>query len=203
MTATAGSQLFGPWYDVIGAVLISGIFFYLAFAQPTLALSTKQRRPAFLSKQVCIALGLCGAAMAIFKVADMPAPGQELPAVTVAALSAAPEWQVIHTGDEGETLSIDLNSIARNGDTVGYSEQLAYKTPKPYPMPVGTVASAKARLLVNCTDRTRILQEFVMVRSDGSTVLQDTTAGPPVLPVSSDPSRPEYISSNSMCGPRQ
>ena len=60
MTATAGSQVFGPWYDVIGAVVISGMFFYLAFAQASFPLSTRQRWPAFVSKRFCIVFGVGG-----------------------------------------------------------------------------------------------------------------------------------------------
>ena len=202
MTATAGSQVFGPWYDVIGAVVMSGMFFYLAYAQTTLALSAKQRMPAFLSKRVCIVLGLCGAAMAVFKAADMPAARQDLPAATVAAFGTAPEWQLIFTAHDGATLSIDGKTIARRGDTVGYTQQLVYKTPQAHPIG-GTVVSAKTRRLVDCAARTRVMQEFVMVRGDGSTVFQDKTAVPLVLPLSTDPSRPDYISSNYLCGPRQ
>jgi hypothetical protein len=203
MTATAGSQLFGLWYDILSAVLMSGLFFYLAFAAPTFPLHVQKRIPAFLSKRVWVALGICAAGTAFFKAADLPAPSQEIPVATVAAFGAAPEWDVIYTGSEGDTLSIDRKTIARNGNMVGYSQQLVFKTPKPYPMPAGTVASAKARLLVNCAERTRVMQEFVMVRSDGSTFFQDKSATPPVLPLSTDPSRPEYISSNYMCGARQ
>lgn len=64
MTATAGSQIFGPWYDIIGATLMSGVFFYLAFAAPTFPLAVRQRIPAFLSKRICLTLGIGAAAMA-------------------------------------------------------------------------------------------------------------------------------------------
>jgi len=72
MTATAGSQLFGPWYDILGAVLMSGLFFYLAFALPTLPLDVQKRIPAFLNKRVFIVLGICAAVMALFNAANMP-----------------------------------------------------------------------------------------------------------------------------------
>ena len=158
--------------------------------------------PAFLSKRVCIVLGCCGVAMAVFKVADMRASRQDLPAATVAAFGTAPEWQVIFTADDGATLSIDRKTIARNGDTVVYTHQLVYQTPQAHPMG-GTVVSAKARLLVNCADRTRVIQEFVMVRADGTSFSQDKSGVPPVMPLSTDPSRPDYISSNYMCGLRR
>jgi len=201
MTGTLGSQLFGPWYDVLGGLLMAGVFFYLAFAQETFTLAVKQRIPAFLSKRVCIVFGLCGVGLALFHLANMPAPRQALPDATVAAFGTAPDWQVILTGEEGETLSIDRKTIVRNGNTVGYSEQLVYKTPKPNPV-TGTMASIKSRLLVNCADRTRVLQELVLVRADGSAVFQDKSSAPLVMPLSTDPSRPEYISSNYLCGPR-
>lgn len=203
MTATIGSQLFGPWYDILGAVLMSGIFFYLAFAAPTFPLHLQKRVPAFLSKRVCVTFGIGAATMAFMQAANIPAPTQEIPAVPMTAFGTAPEWKVIYTGNEGETLSIDLKTAVRNGNTIEYSEQLAFKTPKPFPMPAGRVASVKARLLVNCTVHTRILKELVIVRFDGSTVFQNKTAVPPTLPLSTDPSRPDYISSKYMCGPRQ
>lgn len=202
MTATAGSQLLGPWYDILSAVVMSGIFFSLAFRLPALPSAVQKRIPAFLGKKACIALGVGAAVMAFFEAVNMPAPTKAIDGATMTVFGAAPEWKVIQTGSEGDTLSVDLKTIVRNGNMVGYWEQVVFKTPKPYRMPAGMVKSMNARLLVNCADRTRVLQEFVVVRLDGSTVSQDKSEAPPVLPLSTDPARTEYISSHYMCGRR-
>jgi hypothetical protein len=199
MTATVGSQLFGPWYDILGYVLTSGMFFYLAFATPTLALSVKNRIPAFLSKRFCLVLGFGAAGMAVFHAANMHSSEDGLPEASMAALSAGPAWKAIYTGTEGETLSINPQTIVRNGSTVSYSEQVVFRTPKPFPMPLGMVVSMTARLLINCMDRTQVRQELVIVRSDGSTIFQDNSEAPPVVPLSTGPTQMDNFSPRYMC----
>ena len=195
MTATAGSQVFGPWYDVIGAVLISGMFFYLAFAQASFPLSTRQRWPAFVSKRFCIVFGVGGAIMAVANMANMPA--------ATAKVAVGPQWSLIHADTNGDIVLIDLAALVRNGHMVSYSELTGFKTPKSFPLPMGSVEWVKRRLLVNCADRTHVVQEVTMLRSDGSTVSPDQTGALPVMPASANMGSLENKSPDFVCGPRQ
>jgi len=65
---TFGSQVFGPWYDVIGWFMISALFFYFAFGAERLPLHQKERLPSFLkNRKVCIIIGLLMALMGVGK----------------------------------------------------------------------------------------------------------------------------------------
>lgn len=69
MGQTIGSQIFGPWYDVIGWVAASAIFFYLAVAAEGMPPNQKERLPAFLlNKKLCVGVGLFMALLGVGKV---------------------------------------------------------------------------------------------------------------------------------------
>jgi hypothetical protein len=68
MGQTFGSQVFGPWYDIIGWVAGAAVFFYLYFAADTMPMNKKANMPAFLTnKKVCLGLGLLMSIFAIVK----------------------------------------------------------------------------------------------------------------------------------------
>jgi hypothetical protein len=48
MGQTIGNQIFGPWYDIIGWIAGSAIFFYFAVTVESMPLKQKERLPAFL-----------------------------------------------------------------------------------------------------------------------------------------------------------
>lgn len=198
MNQTLGSQYLGPWYDILGFVLFAGVFFYFAFA--SLPLPLEQRLPPFLkNKKACVIFGLCFVGLAFYKVANKGDTATPVTASAVSAFLGEPEWVPISAGNDGETLSIDRKTVARNGDEVEYSEQLTFKTPRDYPAPIGPVTSMRTRLRVNCIERSRILLDLQLTKPNGTIVADDKSATHPKVPLSTDPTRPEYISSAYIC----
>lgn len=68
MAQTFGSQVFGPWYDVIGWVAGSVLFFYCAVAAEGMPPHQKEKLPSFLlNKKVCVTIGILMALLGIGK----------------------------------------------------------------------------------------------------------------------------------------
>lgn len=199
MNQTIGSQLFGPWYDIAFFVLLAGLFFGAAFRFSTLPIHLRNRIPLFLQdKATCLILGMLSLGMAVYQYTNQAVPATSLPPATIAAFGD-PEWEQISSNDGGETVSIDRKSVVSHWPVVEYSEQMSFTPPKEFPQPLGTVTSAKSRLFVNCTERSKVRMEFVVTRADGSQGFQDKSAPPVKSAISNDPSAPEYVSSSYVC----
>lgn len=68
MAQTFGSQVFGPWYDIVGWVFGSAMFFYFAFSADRLPIQQKEKLPAFLlNKSLCVVVGMLMALMGVGK----------------------------------------------------------------------------------------------------------------------------------------
>jgi hypothetical protein len=126
MAQTFGSQIFGPWYDVIGWIIGSGLFFYFAVAVESMPLTRKNRFPPFLlSKKFCIILGCFLAAMGIYNainIKNYSSRDTSLPPVEK-------NWLRIDSS-MGDSLFIAPDSISKKGDLVEYWSKITFKVPR-------------------------------------------------------------------------
>lgn len=199
MGETIGSRLLGSWYDIAGWWLAAAVFLYFSVANKNLPLQIKQHAPEFLLRRsTCFVAAFFMAAMGVYRAAAPSYTRSPTTSPPVALSTQKGDWEQIYLGGDGSTLSIDKNSITRHGDVIEYSEQLLWKRPKELPM-AGKIISMKTRLLIDCSEHTRILLDFMITKVDGSVLFQNKSGNPPKMSISSNPLHPDFISSTYMC----
>jgi hypothetical protein len=156
MNQTLGSQIFGHWYDTVGYVITSGIFFYFAFALETIPLRTKELLPAFIkNKKICIAIGMIIATFGIYKEATVIPPQWG--------------WREIHSNENGDSLFVHPSSVFRDDYLIQYWSKITFKKPRI----VGinpSYSTMKDEYVVNCKEMSLDhLQSFVVLEN-GQTV---------------------------------
>ena len=195
MSQTYGSEIFGPWYDVIGWILAAGVFYYFAFAAESMPLSAKVKLPAFLmNKKLCIGIGTLMAAFGIYKAIDTQSPVAKAPATP-------PGWLQIHSNEKGDSLFIDPGSMSRKGELVEYWSKIDFKTPRV----VGQNLKASMlmdRYTANCKLKTVSHQQALGVADTGQPInFQLTPTDKEAVPVPSDVGHPDAILFRHVCAP--
>lgn len=132
MEQTIGSQFLGSWYDVIGYIVASAIFFSMA-ARPDNE-SVRIRKclpPLFSDKRFCSILGIVTAVIAIynFTTNDIKTGVGDISANSLKDERLRP-WQQIDSNRQGALLYIDPQSIKKTDEGVEYWAKVEYIPPR-------------------------------------------------------------------------
>jgi hypothetical protein len=59
MNQTIGSQIFGPWYDVLGWFVVAAVFIYFVLSAEGMPREKREKLPKFLlNKSTCVLIAL-------------------------------------------------------------------------------------------------------------------------------------------------
>jgi hypothetical protein len=121
-------------------------------------------------------------------------------ATIASASSFAGDWKKIHQNSQGDTLSIDPESVKHSGDLIQYLEQIVFVTPRPIKNGL-QLKIMKTKYAINCIDRTSAPLDYNGLTTDGQIVKLDSvdTANPKFLKISSNPNSPDAIIFNYLC----
>lgn len=193
MSQTYGSQIFGPWYDIIGWFFGSGIFYYLAFSAESMPLSLKTKLPAFLmNTKLCIGIATFLAALGVYTATTTLHPA-------TAAPTAPPGWLQIHSNGKGDFLFVDPGSISRKDDIVEYWSKITFKNPRV----VGQNLRASMfmdRYAANCKSKTIEHLQSLGIADTGQPINFQLTPKDKSIPVPSDIGHPDAILFRYVCG---
>jgi len=193
MAQTYGSQIIGPWYDVLVWVLGSVFFYYFAFTAKSLPLSAKSKRPAFfMNAKLCISVGTIMAALGIYKAIEVSSAASKAP-------TSQPGWLKIHSNEKGDSIFIDSNRISRNGALVDYWSKLTFKAPRA----VGQNLKASTLIdeyVADCSSMTLVHMQSTGLSDSGETInFQLTTTDKNAAPIPSDAGHPDAILFRYVC----